>query len=78
VSYPRPALYGTLYRWLMKLAHRYNWHHTRTYYQDGDTFVRCDWCGLSKVMQRRDYKPVILGETLAKSASRTQHGIPNG
>lgn len=63
MSYPRPTLYGTLYRWLMKLAHRFNWHHTRTCYPDGDTLMVCDWCGLRCVMQRRGYKPAISKES---------------
>ena len=55
----RFTLYGWSYRTLMRLSHRFNWHHTRTSYPDGDTYVRCDWCGLGMVMQRRDYKPAI-------------------
>jgi hypothetical protein len=62
MSYPRPTIYGALYRWLMKLAHRYNWHHTRTCYPDGDTMVVCDWCGIRDVTHRRrqfgDYEPI--------------------
>ena len=45
-------LYGKFYRNLMKLAHKYGWHHMRTCYPDGDTLLRCDWCGLSVVTQR--------------------------
>lgn len=59
MSKPRGTIYGTCYGALMRLAHRFNWHHTRTIYPDGDTLVRCDWCGLSQVTQRRDYKPAI-------------------
>ena len=57
--------YRFVYRRLMVLAHRFNWHHTRTCYPDGDTLVRCDWCGLSSVMQRRGYKPAITNEPCA-------------
>ncbi len=35
-----------LYRPLMKLAHRYNWHYTHTMYLDGDKILWCQWCGL--------------------------------
>lgn len=60
---PRGTLYGWAYGALMRLAHRFNWHHTRTCYPDGDTYVRCDWCGLGAVMHKRDYKPAIsVGE----------------
>ncbi len=41
-----PYVYGFFYVKLMELAHRYNWHHTRTIHPDGDTLVICSWCGL--------------------------------
>lgn len=44
--------YKFIYRHLMKLAHKYGFHHMRTAYPDGDTMLRCDWCGLSVVTQR--------------------------
>lgn len=56
----------------MRLAHRFNWHHTRTSYPDGDTYVRCDWCGLGKVMRKRDYKPAITNGQ-GVSAALTEH-----
>jgi hypothetical protein len=36
----------------MKLAHKHGWHHMKTCYPDGDTLLRCDWCGLSVVTKR--------------------------
>ena len=36
----------------MKLAHKYGWHKMKTCYPDGDTMLRCDWCGLSVVTKR--------------------------
>ena len=39
----------------MKLAHKHGWHQMRTCYPDGDTLLRCDWCGLSVVTQRAKY-----------------------
>ena len=36
----------------MKLAHKHGWHHMRTCHPDGNTMLRCDWCGLSVVTQR--------------------------
>lgn len=44
--------YRFIYRRLMMLTHRFNWHHTRTCYPDGDTLKVCDWCGLSCVTKR--------------------------
>ena len=47
--------YKFIYRHLMKLAHKHGWHQMRTCYPDGDTLLRCDWCGLSVVTQRAKY-----------------------
>lgn len=44
--------YKFIYRHLMRLAHKHGWHHMRTCYPDGDTMLKCDWCGLSVVTQR--------------------------
>ena len=51
-----------LYGPFMRLMHRFNWHHTKTYYPDGDTLVRCEWCGLSSVMRRKGQKDAISNE----------------
>ncbi len=45
----------TLYRPLMKLAHRYNWHYAPPCYPDGDTMLWCHWCGMKYV------KPKLRG-----------------
>lgn len=47
------------YRWLMKLAHRHNWHHMKPCYPEGDTMLWCHWCGIRIVTKRK-------GEALAK------------
>ena len=44
--------YKFIYRHFMKLAHKYGWHHMRPCYPNGDTMLRCDWCGLSVVTHR--------------------------
>jgi hypothetical protein len=35
------------YQWFMRLAHRYNWHHTITLgpFEDGYLDHWCRWCG---------------------------------
>lgn len=40
------------YKWLMTLAHKYNWHHATVCYPDGDTLFWCQWCGMRDVMVR--------------------------
>lgn len=37
---------GVIYRAVMKLSHRFNWHHTRTLRPEGDVVLYCSWCGL--------------------------------
>jgi hypothetical protein len=41
-------LYGWFYRSLMKLAHRYDWHHAKVFgpFEDGRYQRWCQWCGL--------------------------------
>lgn len=43
----------TLYRPLMRLAHRFNWHYAPPCYPDGDTMLWCHWCGFRQVVKRR-------------------------
>lgn len=45
------------YRTVMKLAHRYNWHHTKTLgpFPDGSTQKWCQWCGLRHSTPPIDY-----------------------
>ena len=51
--------YRFLYRHIMKLAHKYGWHHMRTSYVEDpsnntiSTLVRCEWCGLSTITHRQ-------------------------
>ena len=50
--------YRVLYRPLMRLAHRYNWHYAPpTYpepqrYPEGDVLRWCHWCGMRDVTRR--------------------------
>lgn len=46
----RVVFYRTLYRPLMRLAHRYNWHYAPPIYPDLDTMLWCHWCGLRYVV----------------------------
>ena len=45
-------VYAFFYRALMRLAHRYNWHHMVICYPDGDTLVWCQWCGIRHIIKR--------------------------
>ena len=41
------------------LLHKFNLHHTNTHEVQGDVIVRCDWCGLMYVKERKGYKKQI-------------------
>lgn len=61
---------GRLYRVVMRLAHRFNWHYAPPIYPDGDTMLWCKWCGFREVVQKRDYVPAIsVGEKESKLGS---------
>lgn len=51
----RWAWANTGYRPTMKLAHKFNWHHTIKLgpFEDGSTQRWCQWCGLRDVSKRK-------------------------
>lgn len=44
-------IYGKLYRFIMKLAHKYNWHYAPPIYPEGDTHLWCQWCGFRQAIK---------------------------
>jgi hypothetical protein len=54
-----------LYRFIMRLAHRYNWHYAPPIYPDGDTQLWCTWCGL-RYTKLKLYSPDTLKELKKK------------
>ena len=42
---------GLLYRAIMRLAHRFNWHYAPPIYPEGDTQLWCKWCGFRQVIK---------------------------
>jgi hypothetical protein len=42
------------YRFVMRIAHRLNWHYAPPCYPDGDTLLWCHWCGFRAVVRRKD------------------------
>ncbi len=46
-----------LYRTLMRLAHRFDWHHAPTFgpFEDGSTQKWCQWCGLRQTYAAKHY-----------------------
>ena len=53
-------IYGFLYRTIMKITHKYNWHYAPPCYSDDDTMLRCGWCGFSEVIKRKTNNNVGL------------------
>jgi hypothetical protein len=49
-----------LYRWLVKFAHRFDWHHAPVYgpQQDGRYQRWCHWCGLRQSYTYDPRKPI--------------------
>lgn len=61
----------TLYRPVMRLAHRYHWHHAPPDYPDGDMVLRCSWCGFSSVVARRHaHAQQFVPHTFTRSTGR--------
>jgi hypothetical protein len=54
---------GYFYRLVMKLSHKFNWHHMKVCHPDGDTLLWCHWCGARCVIARRNRS----GEKLKKA-----------
>lgn len=57
-------IYALLYRTIMKIAHRYNWHYAPPVYPDGDTQLWCKWCGFRQTIKRRNDTAIKKSESL--------------
>ena len=42
-----------IYRVIMKIAHRFNWHYAPPIYPEGDTVLWCKWCGFRERIKIR-------------------------
>lgn len=52
---------GLIYRTVMEISHRYNWHYAPPIYPDGDTMLWCKWCGFRDVIKKKN-GPHISGK----------------
>lgn len=52
MSEVRSSVKYILYRLLMKVAHKCNWHYAPPVYPDGDTQLWCKWCGFRQTIKR--------------------------
>lgn len=62
-----------LYRWIMRVAHRYNWHYAPPVYPDRDTMLWCKWCGL-RYVSHRARKGIIGVEKSTQEAGPAKGG----
>lgn len=65
MSIMRRVYYRLFHARLMRLGHRYGWHHMRVLHPEGDTLFRCDWCGITHLrkidhLQIEDWKSAEL------------------
>lgn len=49
-----------IYRIIMVIAHKYNWHYAPPIYPEGDTQLWCKWCGFRSTIKRANlnYKSI--------------------
>lgn len=50
-----------IYRTVMKLAHRYNWHYAPPIYPEGDTQLWCKWCGFRETIKKHKRTVIDTG-----------------
>jgi hypothetical protein len=56
----RVAFYATLYRPLMRLAHRYHWHYAPPIHPERDEVLWCQWCGLRYLVPKIQLQPHLV------------------
>jgi len=49
-----------LYRTLMRIAHRYNWHYAPPIYPEGDMQLWCKWCGFRQTIKRKSPRGLLF------------------
>jgi len=45
-------LNGRVYRLVMRIAHRYNWHYAPPIYPEDDIQLWCKWCGFRMTLPK--------------------------
>ena len=50
---------GYLYRAVMKVAHRFNWHYAPPIYPENDVQLWCKWCGFRQTIHKGE--PLVPG-----------------
>lgn len=77
-------LKGKLYRIIMKIAHRFNWHYTPPMHLYGDIFLLCKWCGFfgrkippkdgDKTINYHAEQCAVIARRLAENSEKIRDG----
>lgn len=57
----------------MMLAHRFGWHYMRTLHVENDTMLKCDWCGISVVTERRNSPSICCSGVQSGPCKKTKN-----
>ena len=57
----------------MMLAHRFGWHYMRTLHVENVTMLKCDWCGISVVTERRNIPPICCSGVQPGPCKKTKN-----
>lgn len=63
---------GMIYAFVMRLAHRFNWHYAPPVYPEGDTHLWCQWCGFRQTVKRASHRQAIGTEAIAVAESEEE------
>ena len=63
---------GWVYRLVMRVAHKFNWHYAPPIYPEGDTHLWCKWCGFRQTIKRGNKKEAIcrIDQELAQAKTK--------
>ena len=58
---------GFLYRIVMKISHKYNWHYAPPIYPEGNTQLWCKWCGFRQTIKNKNSTKIYLESQISQS-----------
>ena len=64
---------GYIYRLVMIIAHKYNWHYAPPIYPENDVQLWCKWCGFRQTIKRGKYMDYSEIDNCTKSAGGSEN-----
>ena len=61
---------GRLYRIIMRVVHKYNWHYAPPIYPEGDIHLWCKWCGFRQTIKRENTPTICTRIEDAQEATK--------